>query len=60
MKDKYWHIRYYYPEKSAVAQHSINLGGLIHFQDTGIIKKAAKIQLHTDNFPPGKVIEALN
>jgi hypothetical protein len=60
IKEHHRHIRLYHPDKSAVAEHSMNLGHRIQFQDTRIlatrsghvefiIKEAMEIELHSDN-----------
>jgi len=57
IKEHHWHIQLYNPDKSAMAEHSINLGHHIQFIDTiilakrfecmeHIIRKATKIELH--------------
>jgi hypothetical protein len=60
IKDHHWHIQLYHHEKSAVAEHGINLGYHIQFLDTSIlpkksicvvhlIKEVIEILLHPDN-----------
>jgi len=45
-KEHHRHIRLYHPDKSTVADHSINLGYPIHFQNTSIqAKKSGLMEL---------------
>jgi hypothetical protein len=38
-KEHHWHILLYHPDKSAVAEHSINLDNCIQLQDISILAK---------------------
>jgi hypothetical protein len=60
LKKHQWHIRLAYPDKSAVAEHSGDLGHRIQFHSTSIlasttpymdriIRKAIEIELHPNN-----------
>jgi hypothetical protein len=60
VKEHHQRIRLYHPEKSAVAEHSINLGHRIQLQNASIlakksrwmdwiIREAIEIKLHPDN-----------
>jgi hypothetical protein len=60
VKEHHRHLCLYYPEKSVVAEHSINLGHWIQLQNTSIwakklrwmdqiIREAIVIKLHPDN-----------
>jgi hypothetical protein len=39
IKEHHRHIRFYHPEKSAVAEHITDLGHHVQFQDTSILVK---------------------
>jgi hypothetical protein len=42
-EEHHWHITLYKPDKSALAQHSINLGHCIQFLGTSILVKKSEL-----------------
>jgi hypothetical protein len=44
IQEHHWYARLYHPDKSAVAEHSINLDHRIQFQDTNslVVKSGRK------------------
>jgi hypothetical protein len=60
VKEHHQHIRLYHPEKSALSEHSINLGHRVHLHNTSIlakklrrtdrvIREAIEIDVHANN-----------
>jgi hypothetical protein len=58
--EHHWHFLFYHPDESAMAEHCINFGHHMQFNDTsilakksrhmeGIIRVAIEIELHLDN-----------
>jgi hypothetical protein len=59
VKEHHWHFCLYHPEKSAVAEHSINLDDCMRLHDSSVlaknplmdrnIRKAIEIELHSNS-----------